>query len=86
MEDLYIETLSGILPIESGMAEKHRLKKGMLSPFTRFRIVGENGEFPSEPTPRKDPEDTMEAETEDVLMTASEVIDFSQGSDSHTEE
>lgn len=87
MENLYIETDNGNIPIKKEVIEKHKLEKGMISPFTRFRIVGENGEFPFRAAAKKDlKQDTMNADAEDVMLTASEIIDFSQGADSHTEE
>ena len=87
MENLYIETENGNIPIEKGIIEKHNLEKGMYSPFARYRILGENGDFPKRASAKKDSEkDTMNAEAEDVMLTASEIIDFSQGADSHTEE
>ena len=89
MENLYIETSSGRLPIKKEIVEKHHLEKGMLSPFTRSRIVGENGEFPSRVSVVKDKDGAMNGDmeaTENVLLSTSEVIDFSQGEDSHSDE
>ena len=45
-ENLYIETLNGNIRIPRDIVESQGLEKGMLTPFTRFRIVGENGDFP----------------------------------------
>ena len=45
MENLYIETLNGNIRYQE-ILWKARGWKRMLTPFTRFRIVGENGDFP----------------------------------------
>ena len=72
------------------MNEKHHLGKGMFLPFTRFRIVGENNDFPDRTAeiqetknalPEEDPQDA-----DNVLLSTSELIDFAQGEDSHTEQ
>lgn len=85
MEKLYIETENGKTPIPINFAQKLNLKKGMLSPFTCNKIVGENNdsENPTDEKPllNEDPE-----ATENVMLSTSEIIDFSQAMDSHSDE
>ena len=85
MEKLYIETDNGKIPIPINIAQKLNLKKGMLSPFTCNKIVGENNDSENpdneKPLLNEDPE-----ATENVMLSTSEIIDFSQGTDSHIDE
>lgn len=86
MENLYIKTEKGKIPIPENIAQKLNLKKGMLSPFTCNKIVGENDSETAEnsyekPLLNEDPETT-----ENVMLSTSEIIDFSQGMDSHSDE
>jgi hypothetical protein len=92
MENLYIETMNGSVPIPKDIVAKQHLEKGMLSPFTCSRIVGENNDFPSRQAMYKNAKNETgllnedpEA-TENVMLSTSEIIDFSQGLDSHTDE
>jgi hypothetical protein len=88
MENLYIETLNGNIQIPRDIVESQRLEKGMLTPFTRFRIVGENGDFPQRQV-RGNQKDLLNEDseaTENVMLSTSEIIDFSQGMDSHIDE
>lgn len=89
MENLYIETKNGRTPIDPELVKKFNLEKGSLTPFTRSPIVGENGDFPPETATEKDPKNSglklpePDAQ-ESVMLETSEVIDFAQGTDSHT--
>lgn len=94
MEELFIETQKGNMPIEEREIEKLNLKMGTLSPFTRSRIVGKNGEYPILTAEKEEKSDNLglhkhedgTVEIEDgVLFTTSEMIDLSQGVDSSTE-
>ena len=58
MENLYIETLNGNIRIPRDIVESQRLKR-MLTPFTRFRIVGRMAIF------RKDRSETKRPLNED---------------------
>lgn len=92
MEELYLETKNGKVPIDPAVAEKLGLEKGTKSPFSRQRIVGPNGEYPQETGIEKDPKNqplskSGRAEDDDPLyggtmLTTSEILDFAQGTDS----
>ena len=92
MEELYLETNNGNILIDQNIAKKLNLKKGTMSPFTNNRIVGKNGEYISETVTDKDTEkhglDGKEdgiVEMEDGFMVStSEIIDISHGTDSST--
>jgi hypothetical protein len=91
MEELFIETKDGNIPIDPAIVKRFNLEKGTWSPFTRSRIVGKNGEFPEEKDSKNNgknikAEDTA-AETQNggVVLTTSEVIDFAHGEDSSNE-
>lgn len=96
MEELYLETKKGNLPIEQNIIEKYDLNSGTLSPFTQQRIVDVNGEYQREPSYT---EDELNKEFNDMQikgmksdgidqmengfeLSTSEIIDFSQGTDS----
>lgn len=81
MEELYIETTSGKIPLENAVIKKYRLHPGMLSPFTRSRIIGKNGEFPVNEN-RKYMGTNIDGPENDAILTQSEILDFTQGADS----
>lgn len=92
MKNLYLETKNGVVPIDENIEKKYKLEKGTMSPFTDERILGENGDF----TKEKHKDDKMKnlgnvkkedgVEPEDgIMLTTSEIIDFTQGSDSYTD-
>lgn len=88
MEKLYIETNRGKVPIDPEVVERLKLEKGEVSPFTRNRIVGENGDFPAETSMEKDPKNcglpmSSEKDAENVQFSTSEIIDLAQGADSY---
>lgn len=93
MEELFIETKNGKERIDPGLVQKLNLEKGSLSPFTRSRIVGKNGEFPYETATERDPKNNGRTqkpedgivETENVTFSTSEIIDLAHGEDSKTE-
>lgn len=95
-EKLFIETVEGKMELDIKVIEKYHLEKGTYSPFTRSRIVDENGDFtkpkPVIEKPKKKnkfhdgeiDEEVMEDNgTENVKLTTSEMLDFAQGSDSY---
>jgi hypothetical protein len=90
MDKLLLETDNGNVPIDPKVAKKMNLEKGSLSPFTRERILGKNGDFPPETAMEKDPKNSGKVESPaendikdgGVMLTSSEVIDFAQGADS----
>lgn len=89
MEELFIETTNGNIPIPQEIVRKYDLKKGTISPFSNSRIVGKNGEFIKENTQQMETLDHDE-KTEDgiveiengILLSTSEMIDFTQATDS----
>lgn len=87
MENLFIKTGTGNIPLPQKIIQKYKLEKGMVSPFSGCPIVGANNDFPSRTYAAKNSkEDTMRADTEDVTLSTSEIIDFAEGMDSHTED
>lgn len=94
-EKLYMETERGSAPIDPATIKKYRLEKGMLSPFSRCRIVGVHGDFPGETTAQKiqtyevkgnNPEKDGGGAQQNggVTLTTSEIIDLAHGEDSST--
>ena len=91
MEELYIETINGNIPIDMEIIKKFKLEKGTYSPFTHSRIIGKNGEFPIESSDEEDiksggkpagqNDDKSELEN-DLLFSTSEIIDLARGEDS----
>lgn len=79
MEELFLETQDGLVPLDRKIIEKYKLKKGSLSPFTNCRIVDKNGNFETE---KKDKKKLTAQDGRSVKLTTSEQIDFSQGADS----
>jgi hypothetical protein len=94
MEELFLETKNGNIAIDPQVVKKFNLEKGTLSPFTRNRIVGKHGEYPSETSAEKDPKNNVKTQKPEdepdgeqnggVVLTTSEIIDFAQGTDSST--
>jgi len=95
-EDLYLETETGYVKISPEMIDKLNLKKGNMSPFTNNRIVGRNGEFFKETSKEeekkeissglnKGPEDGVVQLDNGLMLTRSEILDISHGTDSATQ-
>lgn len=80
MEELYIQTVNGNIPINSELVKKYGLEKGMISAFSNFKIVGKGGEFPSRCKNQKINGEIEEAEN--VILTQSEILDFANAADS----
>lgn len=84
MEELYIETANGKIPIKQEMIKKYNLKKGTMCPFTNSRIVGKNGEFLNESQYEEEPKQLTGGDMEnELILTTSEAIDIAQGADSY---
>lgn len=92
MKNLYIETKNGAVPIDKNIEKKYKLEKGTMTPFTDERILGAGGDF----TKEKHDDEAMKnlgnvrkedgVEPEDgIMLTTSEIIDFTQGTDSYTD-
>ena len=80
MDELYVATEHGNIPIDKEVAEKYNLKKGAKTPFTDNIIVDKNGDATPEP-PKKEVIDVPD-EKEDIILTTAEVLDFAAGADS----
>jgi|GEM_PF-269470 hypothetical protein len=66
MEELYLETKNGTVPIDQKTVEKYNLEKGMQSPFTQDRIVNQFGEYCLEPNNEKDNEEAIRQDFNDM--------------------
>ncbi len=92
MEELFLETENGIIPIDPEIVRKYRLEKGSRSPFSRSRIVGRNGEYPDRAAQSgtkaqwldEQPEHDIEDIDNGILFSTSEILDLAQGVDSGT--
>ena len=92
MKKVYLKTKAGIHPIDPAVAEKYHLKPGTVAPFTGGMLVDQSGQAPA-PEQAKAPslEGTQGelindeiAEIDNALtLSQSEIIDFSQGTDSN---
>lgn len=100
MKELYLKTDDDLVLIDPKLIEKYNLKEGDLSPYTRQRVVDKNGNYPKYDKDDKDKTDTdvsQMPEGEGVdddeiaefengqILSQSEIIDFSQGTDSSDE-
>ncbi|MDP4152566.1 MAG: hypothetical protein Q8865_03865 [Bacillota bacterium] len=90
MEELFLKMNGEFIPIDSKMVEKYKLKKDMLSPFSRYPIVDKSGEF-NNPEDKKMKDEEIEKDfpgLDDIddgsKFETSEIIDISQGVDSDT--
>ncbi len=87
MEQLYIETQKGNMPIDYEITQKYNLKKGDKSPFTGLRIVDKLGDATA-PQPPEEEHDlsNQEDEIEDLengfQISTSEMLDIAAGVDS----
>lgn len=96
MEKLFLQTENGLIPLDEKMIEKYNLVKGRKSPFTRYYVVDETGNhnFGSTKETSSDDVDRMPAgegaEDDEIvefsdtgtILSQSEIIDFSHGTDS----
>ncbi|NLP29828.1 MAG: hypothetical protein GX363_01715 [Clostridiales bacterium] len=93
MKDLFLQTNRGNILIEEELIRKYNIRKGMVSPFTGYRIVDEKGEYTYEPSQQEElswndvPRDGFKDDGIDHLdngfeFSTSEIIDFVHGTDS----
>lgn len=96
MKELFIETKSGRIPIDQEAIQKYDLNQGTKTPFTNSSIVGTAGDSQRDAPLREKsvrenfnnmPFKGIEGDGVDQMengfqMSQSEVIDFSQGTDS----
>ena len=79
MEELFVATEHGNIPIESKVIQKYNLKKGTKTPFSNNIIVDKNGDSAPEPPKKKIIEDSGES---GIILTTAEALDFAAGADS----
>lgn len=97
MKELFLKTEHGLQSIDEKIIEKYNLSEGKISPFSRCEIIDKNGNleinkhYEGTPSPGLDemPEgegldnDEIEELSEThVILSQSEIIDFSHGTDS----
>ncbi|WMJ87302.1 hypothetical protein [Anaerocolumna sp. MB42-C2] len=87
MEELFIETKNGNIPIAEDIVEKYDLKKGTRSPYTDSRILGENCDYVRENPPEEraslnQGDDEIKDLENGFMLSQSEMIDIAQGVDS----
>ncbi len=97
MKELFLKTANGLKPIDEKLIEKYNLAEGKISPFSRYEIVDRNGssgiknhhDDTTSPGLDEMPEgegldnDEIEEFSEThAILSQSEIIDFSHGTDS----
>ena len=95
MKELYLKTEHGLIPLDEKIIEKYKLKVGRKSPFTRCYVVDKKGNYKIdneekvEVTVDQMPEgeglendEIVEFSETGAILSQSEIIDFSQGTDS----
>jgi hypothetical protein len=81
MEELFVATEQGNIPIERSIAEKYNLQKGTRTPFSGNMIVDKN----SDATPKRRKKKSIEEPNRSgVTLTTAEVIDLGAGADSYS--
>lgn len=100
MKELYLELQNGAVKIEDEIIKKYDIKRGAMSPFTRNRIVDENGDFTLDMSLQEDNNGLAHISEEEqrkisngiveldngIMLSTSEMIDIAQGVDSSTGE
>jgi hypothetical protein len=96
MKELFLETENGLIPLDEKIIEKYNLVEGRKSPFTRYYLVDKTGrhKFKSEKETSSpgvdempagegaDDDEIVEFSDTGAILSQSELIDFSQGTDS----
>ncbi|MBP1926059.1 hypothetical protein J2Z76_001923 [Sedimentibacter acidaminivorans] len=96
MKELYLATENGNVKINQDQIEKYNLKEGGVSPYTKYRIVDEEGNFKHQISEDKKTKTEMPEgeglEDDEIIefpdgqiLSQSEIIDFSEGTDSSVE-
>lgn len=91
MKELFLKTENGLVPLDERIIAKYNLKEGRKSPFTRYYIVDKTGrhkfdngnediEMPE--GEGMDDDEIIEFSETGAIMSQSEIIDFSNGTDS----
>lgn len=81
MEQLYIKTEKGKIPIEQSQIKKYNLRPGAISPGNRFHVVDKDGNEIKSENNKERKFTRRELMTDGQIFSASEVIDISQGVD-----
>lgn len=97
MQELFLKTEKGLVPLDDNVVKKYNLKAGKISPFSRMWIVDKDGnvashghyEGTSSPKPEEMPEgegleddEIIEFKETGAILSQSEILDFSEGTDS----
>ncbi|MCL2034119.1 MAG: hypothetical protein FWG94_05235 [Oscillospiraceae bacterium] len=79
MDELFLITENGNIPIDGDSVLKYNLKRGAKSPFLRYPVADKHGDA----TLKAEDKDTaLENDDHPTILTTSEILDFMQGSDS----
>lgn len=97
MKELFLKTDHGLEPIDKKLIEKYNLVQGKIAPFSRFWVVDKDGSMginnPDDDTSSPGLDEMPEGEGLDndeivefsetgAILSQSEIIDFSHGTDS----
>lgn len=97
MKELFLKTDHGLFPIDEKLIEKYNLTEGKIAPFSRFWVVDKNGSrgivIPEDDTSSPgidempqgegiEDDEIEEFEETGAILSQSEIIDFSHGTDS----
>lgn len=90
MDELYLKTENGNIPLDPAIIEKYNLKSGEKSPLTRMHIVDKNSKQDrpqsiKERNSLEPLEQNLEEKQEGEVFTTSEILDIAQGVDSAVE-
>lgn len=94
MKELFLKTDNGLIPLDEKVIEKYNLEEGRKSPFTRYYVVDKNGNHKFEKETSSlgldempigegmEDDEIVEFSETGAILSQSEIIDFSQGTDS----
>ncbi|OJU14441.1 MAG: hypothetical protein BGN88_14390 [Clostridiales bacterium 43-6] len=84
MEELFVETEKGKLPIDEKIVKKYTLKQGLSTPFTGKKIVNQKGQAVIEKPAREQVTLDDGGLDDGVNLSTSEILDLIEGTDSYT--
>lgn len=97
MKELYLKTEHGLQKIDEKLIEKYNLSQGKIAPFSRYWVVDETGSLgvnnPDDDTSSPgidempagegvEDDEIVEFSDTGAILSQSEIIDFSHGTDS----
>lgn len=98
MNEIFLETENGNIQIDQDQIIKYNIKEGQISPYTKYRIVDKDGNFPKTRDDETSSTKVIEMpegeglEDDEIvefphgqILSQSEILDFSQGTDSAVE-